>query len=50
MTFHVISVADSDGVGVSVGSDSTQTQGIQPTFVQYVEGTGDQIYTSNGQM
>ncbi|XP_034241511.1 DNA-binding protein RFX2 isoform X2 [Thrips palmi] len=43
-------VADSDGVGVSVGSDSSQTQGIQPTFVQYVEGTGDQIYTSNGQM
>ncbi|KAJ1531999.1 hypothetical protein ONE63_000633 [Megalurothrips usitatus] len=44
-------VADGDGVGVGVGSDATQSQGIHQTYVQYVEGTGDQtIYTSNGQM
>lgn len=44
-------VADGDGVGVNVGSEASQSQGVHQTYVQYVEGTADQIYTtSNGQM
>ncbi|PSN51087.1 Transcription factor RFX3 [Blattella germanica] len=46
--YITVTVSDSD----AVGSDTVAAQGVHPTYVQYVEGSGDQaIYAAtNGQM